>query len=56
MNTLAAASAVTFNSDRTAIGHLQGIARGRRRARPRHLRDVVRALALTAPTHRKDQP
>lgn len=28
---------------------------GRRRARPRHLRDVIRALALTAPTHRKDQ-
>lgn len=29
---------------------------GRRRARPRHLRDFVRALALTAHTHRKDQP
>lgn len=28
---------------------------GRRRARPRHFRDVIRALALTAPTHRKDR-
>lgn len=30
-------------------------AAGRRRARPRLLRDVVRALVFTAPTHRKDQ-